>query len=134
MIRTFEGGCQCGAVQYKTKGQPINERVCHCRLCQKAIGAAFNARVLFRIEDVTLTGPVARVYSSPDLKRGFCPLCGTSLFSQRDATGVLGLTSGSLDDPTLFKPQMHTFTASKQPWITIADGLPQYEAGPPPDL
>ena len=45
--------------------EPINERVCHCRLCQKAIGAAFNARLLFRIDDVTVEGPVATVNSSP---------------------------------------------------------------------
>ena len=57
----YEGGCLCGAVRYSAEAEPINERVCHCRLCQKAIGAAFNARLLFRIEDVTLSGPIETV-------------------------------------------------------------------------
>jgi hypothetical protein len=127
----YEGGCLCGAVRYKAEVTPINERVCHCRICQKAIGAAFNARLLFRIDDVTVEGPVATVNSSPDLLRGFCPVCGTTMFSRRDSRNILGVTSGSLDDPSLFKPDMHFWTASKQPWVMLDDGLPQYE-GPPP--
>ncbi|MFI0848549.1 GFA family protein [Mesorhizobium sp. IMUNJ 23232] len=132
MAAKYQGGCLCGSVRYHADAQPINQRICHCRLCQRAIGAAFNARILFRIDDVTFDGMVATVHSSPDLKRGFCPSCGTTIFSRRDAAGIMGLTTGSLDDPSLFEPEMHIFTASKQPWVTIDDGLPQYEAGPPP--
>jgi len=128
----YEGGCLCKAVRYHADAAPINERVCHCRLCQKAIGAAFNARVLFRIDDVTIDGPLAMVSSSPDIRRGFCPNCGTTMFSRRDAAGIVGVTTGSLDDPTVFKPQMHIFTASKQPWVVLDDDLPQYEGAPPP--
>jgi hypothetical protein len=132
MSVNYLGGCLCGAVRYRAAVAPINERVCHCRLCQKALGASFNARVLFSIDDVVVTGDVAYVNSSPGLKRGFCPGCGTTMFSRRDAAGVIGVTAGSLDDPALFKPQMHIFTASRQPWIVIDDGLPQYEGAPPP--
>ncbi|CCV13385.1 conserved hypothetical protein [Mesorhizobium sp. STM 4661] len=108
----YQGGCLCGAVRYRAEVVPINERVCHCGLCQKAIGAAFNARVLFRIVDVTVDGPVATVNSSPDLKRGFCATCGTTMFSRRDSAGIIGITTGSLDDPSLFRPEMHMWTAS----------------------
>lgn len=127
----YEGGCLCGAVRYKAEVEPVNQRVCHCRIWQRAIGAAFNARLLFRSDDVTIEGPVATINSTPDLKRGFCPACGTTLFSRRDSRGILGVTSGSLDDPSLFKPDMHFWTASKQPWVMLDDGLPQYEGAPP---
>jgi hypothetical protein len=130
-MQKYEGGCLCGAVRYAVEAEPVNERICHCRLCQKAIGAAFNARILFRIDDVTLTGPVETVHSSPALKRGFCARCGTTIFSRREAAGIMGLTSGSLDDPSLFRPQMHIFTNSRQPWVKLDDGLPQYPEGPP---
>ena len=132
MTRLYEGGCLCGRVRYRAEGEPVNERICHCRLCQKAVGAAFNARILFRIEAVAVEGPVATVNSSPELERGFCPQCGTTLFSRRDSADVIGLTTGSLDDPSMFRPQMHIWTASKQPWVVIADGLPQHEGAPPP--
>ena len=127
----LQGGCLCGAVRYRTTAEPVNQRVCHCRLCQKAIGAAFNARVLMRIPDVEISGPFGAFNSSDSLERGFCPGCGTTLFSRRPAAGIMGLTSGSLDDPSAFAPDMHIWTASKQPWVTLADGLPQHEAGPP---
>ena len=129
--KLYEGGCLCGGVRYRAEGEPVNERICHCRLCQKAIGAAFNARILFRVEAVAIEGPAATVNSSPDLQRGFCPECGTTLFSRRASAGVIGLTTGSLDDPSLFRPQMHIWTSSRQPWVTIEDGLPQFEGAPP---
>lgn len=131
MTGRYEGGCLCGAVRYKAEGEPINQRVCHCQLCQKAIGAAFNARVLFPIKDVAVQGEVAMMNSSPELKRGFCPKCGTTMFSRRDSAGVVGIMTGSLDDPGVFRPQMHIYTAFKQPWLVIEDGLPQYEGAPP---
>jgi hypothetical protein len=127
----FEGGCLCGAVRYLAQGAPINVRVCHCRLCQRAIGAAFNARVLMPVRAVALRGPIGRHPSSPDLVRGFCQRCGTTLFSERASKGVIGLTCGSLDDPRSFQPVDHIWTASKQGWVKLNDGLPQYPEAPP---
>jgi hypothetical protein len=130
MIR-FHGGCLCKAVRYETTADPLNQRICHCSKCQKAIGAAFNARVLMRIEDVSITGPISTFYSSEHLERGSCSRCGSSVFSRRTAVGVIGLTVGSLDEPSLFNPEMHFWVSSKQPWLEIADDLPQYPEVPP---
>jgi hypothetical protein len=127
----FSGGCLCGAIRYRASGKPLNVRVCHCRLCQKAVGAAFNARLLFEETAVDVEGPLATVHSSPDLLRGFCRSCGTSILTKRLSTGWIGLSAGSLDDPGLFKPEAHTWVSAKQPWVVIADGLPQYDEMPP---
>ena len=131
MPQAVTGGCLCGAVRYRVEGEPINSRVCHCRLCQKAVGAPFNARILYRREDVALEGRYATAHSSPDLLRGFCPACGTSVFTQRPSAGTTSVTAGSLDDPGVFRPASHIWISSKQPWLVIADGLPQYEEMPP---
>ena len=130
-MNKFHGGCFCNAVRYETTSEPLNQRVCHCRECQKAIGATFNARILMRIENVSISGPISTFYSSETLERGFCSHCGSTIFSRRSTTGVIGLTAGSLDDPSLFKPDMHFWVSSKQPWLEIADDLPQYPEGPP---
>lgn len=130
-MTVFRGGRLCGAVRYNTTGEPVNQRICHCSLCQKAIGATFNARVLMRIEDVTIDGPVGTYHSSETLERGFCQRCGSTVFSRRKIVGIMGLTAGTLDDPSLFEPDMHFWTSSKQPWLKVADGLPQYAEGPP---
>ena len=127
----LKGGCLCGTVRYVASGSPVNARVCHCRLCQRAIGAAFNARVLYRREQVAITGPLQTYPSSPELRRGFCAACGTTLFSLRDSAGLIGVTTGSLDDPTGFAPAEHIWISSKQPWVELDDGLPQYAQGPP---
>jgi hypothetical protein len=127
----YAGGCLCGKVRYRAEATPINERVCHCRLCQKAVGAAFNARLLFAGTDVSIEGPVRWAHSSPDLQRGFCLECGTTVFTRRLSNGVVGVGSGTLDEPSLFRPQMHIFASMKQPWIVLDDGLPQYEEWPP---
>jgi hypothetical protein len=128
----FHGGCLCGATRYEARGEPINIRVCHCRLCQKVIGAAFNARVLMPLDAVAISGAVARVSSSDDLVRGFCQVCGASLYSERAGAGVIGLTFGSLDEPDAFAPTEHIWVSSKQAWLLLDDGLPQYPEGAPP--
>ena len=127
----YTGGCLCGEVRYEAEGEPINVRVCHCRLCQRAIGAAFNARALFAIDKVRMSGEPATAHSSPGLKRGFCRNCGTTLFSMREEQGVMGLTFGSLDEPDRVKPTDHIWISSKQAWLELDDGLPQYAEGPP---
>lgn len=131
MSETHTGGCLCGAVRYEAQGPAINVRVCHCRLCQKAIGAAFNARALFAIPAVSISGPVATAKSSEGLQRGFCQACGTTIFSRREAVGVMGLTHGSLDQPDDFPPTEHIWVSSKQAWLKLDDGLPQHAEGPP---
>ncbi|MFT4150224.1 MAG: GFA family protein [Paracoccaceae bacterium] len=130
-MTAITGGCLCGLVRYRAEGPVVNARVCHCRLCQKAVGAAFNARLLFPRAAVEITGDVAEFPSSEAIQRGFCPRCGTTLYSHRHAAGMIGMTVGSLDDPAVFAPECHIFTASKQPWVTIPAGVPAHE-GPAP--
>jgi len=131
MSPPIAGGCLCGACRYETSATPINVRACHCRLCQKAIGASFNARVLVSLDSLTIDGPVGWFASSEALRRGFCTQCGTTLFSERASGNVIGLTMGSLDKPDRHVPAEHIWTASKQAWLTLADDLPCWEEGPP---
>jgi hypothetical protein len=87
--------------------------------------------VLFKREAVEITGEVGTFPSSEDLERGFCRACGTTIYSERKAMGVIGLTAGSLDAPVQFRPTMHIWTSSMQPWVKLDDGLPQYPQAPP---
>jgi hypothetical protein len=127
--QSFSGGCLCGASRFVANGEPLNVRVCHCRLCQKALGAAFNARVLMDRKAVELSGPIRRANSSPELARGFCELCGTTLFSERKDPAVIGLTLGSLDDPNQFAPAEHIWTSSKQSLVEARGRLAAVSGG-----
>ncbi|MGR6328371.1 GFA family protein [Sphingomonas sp. XXL09] len=125
------GGCLCGACRYRTDGEPLNVRVCHCRRCQKATGAAFYARVMVPLAAVAIEGPVGWLAADSGIRRGFCTACGTTLFSERRSAGTIGLSMGSLDHPECFKPTEHIWTSRKQPWLQLDDGLPHYPEGPP---
>jgi hypothetical protein len=127
----IEGGCLCGACRYETDAAPLNIRACHCHICQKATGAPFYARVAVPLDSVTISGPVGWYNSSAHLRRGFCPHCGTTLFSERASANVIGLAMGSLDDPARFTPESHIWLSSKQPWVQLGDDLPHHQENPP---
>lgn len=127
----IEGGCLCGACSYITDAAPLNVRVCHCRRCQKATGAAFYARVMVPLAGLSIDGPVGWISADSGIRRGFCTACGTTLFSERQSAGTIGLSMGSLDQPELFDPTEHIWTSRKQPWLVLNDGKPQFLEGPP---
>jgi hypothetical protein len=63
-------------------------------------------------------------------KRGFCPECGSRLTggeSDKQATGFIGLTAGSLDDPSWIRPQMDFSVSDAQPWDQMDPASPKYE-------
>ncbi len=126
-----EGGCLCGAVRYRTTGEPINVRVCHCRSCQKAMGAPFFARALFDQAALTVTGPTARYPTSDRLDRVFCPSCGTRLFAWRRNGTAAGVALATFDDRNAFVPTEHIWVSDKIAWVPLGDDLPQYPEGPP---
>ncbi|MBN9004329.1 MAG: GFA family protein [Rhizobiales bacterium] len=128
MIR--EGGCLCGAVRFTTEGEPVNVRICHCRRCQKAMGAPFFARALFDPKAVAIQGEVASYSSSDTLDRVFCPACGTRLFSRRTNGTAIGIALAAFDDRNAFVPTEHIWVSEKPAWVTVQDGLPQYPEGP----
>ncbi|MCE3250927.1 MAG: hypothetical protein K0R41_4752, partial [Geminicoccaceae bacterium] len=37
------GGCQCGRVRYALYGEPMSADLCHCRMCQRALGNLFGS-------------------------------------------------------------------------------------------
>ena len=50
------GGCVCRAIRYVTVGEPERVTLCHCTWCQRRTGTAFGAEVVFRKENVVLSG------------------------------------------------------------------------------
>src|SRR5262245_14243337 len=76
---TYTGGCQCGAVRYALSAEP-DSTVCHCRMCQKAVGGPFAALAKVRNEAFAWTrGQPGAFRSSSAAERHFCRDCGTPL-------------------------------------------------------
>ena len=129
---TREGGCLCGAVRFRTEGEPVNVRICHCRNCQKAMGSPFFARALFDQRALTVEGDTARYPTSEALDREFCRTCGTRLFSRRTNGTVVGVALAAFDDRNAFAPTEHIWVSEKMDWVRIDDGLVQHQGTVPP--
>jgi hypothetical protein len=128
---THEGGCLCGAVRFKAEGAPINVRICHCRLCQKAMGSPFFARALYDQKSITLTGPIGRYPTSERLERIFCQTCGSRIAAWRKNGSAAGLALALFDDRNAFAPTEQIWTSERIDWVANADDLPQYREGAP---
>ncbi len=74
------GGCLCGAVRYEANEPPSKGVVCHCRVCQRTTGSAFEAIVKFPRTAFRFTkGEPKRYRSSSIMEKCFCPNCGSTL-------------------------------------------------------
>jgi hypothetical protein len=119
------GGCQCGAVRFRTTELFDNPHICHCRMCQKAMGNYFAALVSTGKDLLVWTrGTPARFRSSAEVDRGFCKDCGTPLFYDNIHWEDIGLMIGALDEPQLIKPVSQDSVESRMPWFHDITGVP----------
>ena len=63
------------------------------------------------------------------MRRGFCANCGASLFLQPDDEERTAVGAGTLDTPNGLKTMRHIYVADKGDYYSIADNIPQFEAG-----
>jgi hypothetical protein len=125
----LRGSCLCGGVKYQIDGQLSGAMNCHCSMCRKAQGSAFRSRANVRSADLKFVqGEELLTFyeSSPGNHRGFCRVCGSPILSKfDDHLKYYGLPLGPLDDDPGIEPKLHVHVASKAPWFTITDDLPQ---------
>jgi len=125
--RQITGGCQCGAVRYAASAVMDNAHLCHCRMCQKAVGGLFAALVAVPRDALAWTrGLPGRWRSSAEIDRGFCSQCGTPLFYENVTGAHVSVTLGSLDDPAAFKPVTHDGTEGRMPWFFELSEVPDF--------
>jgi hypothetical protein len=125
---SFTGGCLCGAVRYQAAGAATNLCFCHCTSCRRAIGAPMVPWGTFAVERLVITrGRLMQYHSSPNVTRGFCAECGSSLTYQHDdRNSEIDVTLSTLDDPVALVPDAHIWVEDKPSWVVIADGRPQF--------
>ncbi len=120
----LSGGCQCGAVRYRTSVALENPHLCHCRMCQKASGNLFTALASLPKSEIQWTrGSAARWRSSAHVERGFCSKCGTPLFYDDIGSDDIAITIGSLDQPVDVKPVSHDGIEGRMPWFAELNNL-----------
>jgi hypothetical protein len=116
------GGCQCGALRYVIE-QPLGRAsICHCRMCQKALGNAFAPFVTAKGLR-WLHGEPKRFRSSNKVSRGFCGECGTPMTYEPDGQPP-ELAIGTLDRPAEVPPVIQVGLESRLPWCDALLSLP----------
>ena len=127
----LEGGCSCRHVRYRLLSGPLFVHCCHCTWCQRESGSAFALNAMIEADRVQLLAGDVEVVDTPSAsgkgqKIARCPRCRIALWSTYAGAGpvVRFVRVGTLDDPDQLPPDIHIFTASKQPWVVIPPGAP----------
>lgn len=123
------GRCLCATVSWRIEPPYVGMTHCHCSMCRKAHGAPFATYITVDAENFALLSGaevVADYESSPGFHRAFCSRCGSVVPTTTNGQRVF-VPAGPLDDDPDIRPTAHIFAASKAPWYTIADDLPQHE-------
>jgi hypothetical protein len=131
---TAEGGCDCGLIRYRLNSKPIFVHCCHCRWCQRETGASFALNAMYESDRVQNLGTEPDLVDTPSdsglgQKIARCPKCRIAVWSHYAGSGPVTkfVRVGTLDNPDLLPPDVHIFTASKQPWVTIPESTPAFE-------
>lgn len=121
-----KGSCMCGAVRFEVPGELPPPDACHCSQCRKQSGHFFVSTDVPR-SALTITGEdkLNWYQSSEKVRRGFCSVCGSSLFWDPIHRDWIGIAMGAFESPTGTRVHIHVHVADKGDYYEIADGLPQ---------
>jgi hypothetical protein len=127
-----EGGCSCGEVRYRLASDPLFTHCCHCLNCQRQTGSAFVINLLIEADRVELLAGDPRPIGVPrddGSKQTIfrCPTCQVAVYSDYGRPEVRFVRGGTLDQPSSVVPDVHIFTRSKLPWITLPDSAPAFD-------
>ncbi|GMG84928.1 GFA family protein [Paralimibaculum aggregatum] len=127
----MQGRCTCGGVRYALAETPLIVHACHCRWCQRETGSAFALNAVIEAAAVRLLSGVPEEILTPSASgRGQriarCPACRVALWSSYPDAGprIRFLRVGTLDEPDACPPDIHIYTASRQPWLVLPEGVP----------
>ena len=129
-----EGGCDCGAIRYRMRTEPLFVNCCHCRWCQRETGSAFVLNAMIESDRVELLNDEPEIVDTPSAsgkgqKIARCPDCRIAVWSNYAGAGdaLRFIRVGTLDNPDLLPPGAQIFTESKQPWVVLSPEIPVFE-------
>ncbi|MAJ34356.1 MAG: glutathione-dependent formaldehyde-activating protein [SAR116 cluster bacterium] len=121
------GGCHCGGVRYVAHGALRPILICHCHDCMKIIGTSI-AATSAPMANVEITGDSLKWYQSSDIaERGFCDICGASLFYKPLYHQHISITAGTLDDASVLTCGGQIFAHDHPGFMPIPDDVPHID-------
>jgi len=130
-ILFYDGGCTCRQVRYRMLTKPLFVHCCHCRWCQRETGSAFALNAMIEADHLQLLEGGVVVIDTPShsgkgQRIARCPRCEVALWSNYAGAGeaIRFVRVGTLDEPDNMPPDIHIYTASKQPWVKLPPDVP----------
>jgi len=110
---------------------PMFVHCCHCTWCQRETGASFALNAMIEADRVELIQGDVMVIDTPSnsgkgQKITRCPICHVALWSNYSGAGdaIRFVRVGTLDEAFRLKPDIHIFTSTKQPWLSLPPDTP----------
>ena len=120
--------CLCEGVKIKVKGKLRHVINCHCSQCMKTHGnyAAYTAcseNSISFINKKTL-----KWYKSSNIaKRGFCSICGASIFYKLLKSKNVSIAAGMFRNPTKLKTHSNIFIKGKLDYYKLDLTMPGFD-------
>jgi hypothetical protein len=130
------GGCLCAHIRFRIDADPVGARYCWCHDCQRIASGSATVNILFPGEHVHYDGELSTFEMIADsgnrVQRGFCPKCGSQMYSTTlEPTGLpIRVRVGTLDNPELLAPQAIIWCASAPSWALLDPDIPHHPKGP----
>jgi hypothetical protein len=105
---------------------------CHCLNCQRQTGSAFVINLLLEADRMELLAGEPQPVDVPRDDGGTqriyrCPTCQVAVYSEYGRPEVRFVRAGTLDEPSSVAPDVHIFTRSKVPWVTLPESTPAFD-------
>ena len=125
---SVKGSRECQGVVFELIGELRDVVFCHCSQCRKTSGHYWAATQVSKGNLNLIKATSLSWYDSSDkARRGFCSVCGSSMFYERKGIDKISVSAGSLEIPTSLDRMRHIYVASKGDYYDISDDLPQFE-------
>ena len=131
----IKGQCLCGAVEFEITPPTKGSAHCHCDYCRRAHGAPLVTWLTLMTDQFRFTAgeeTVTWYQSSRQSKRGFCRICGSTMFFRStQAPGETHVAMANLTDKADREPLFHCFSEQNISWFPINDELTQLRGDGP---
>jgi hypothetical protein len=120
----LRGSCLCGGVRYRAALPVAYASHCYCTMCQKQHGAGAGSYANVASAGLVIEQGaelITEYASSNEGRRGFCRVCGSTLFwRSTEAPDRIAITLGTLE-PAYTGPVEHELHLDTKPaWLPIS--------------
>jgi hypothetical protein len=127
------GQCLCGDVAFELDAQQLKLYRCHCSLCRRQSGAAFNCAAIIDAPRLTWVRGQASIASwtkQSGFRSDFCSRCGSPVPNPLRNLACYWVPAGLLEDIGQFEVIADFHMSSKASWDAMPPSAQQFASLP----